>query len=164
MKLNDLDAIIFDFDGVLTDDRVYVDQDGREMVCCNRRDGLGFDVLRRTSLKLFILSTERNLVVSRRGEKLQVPVYQGSGNKVESLSKMSQTHGFELNRALFVGNDLNDYDAMRACGFSVCPADSHPQICDIAGVVLKANGGAGVVRELVEDVLKLDMVSLFKKL
>ena len=68
LALNELEAIVFDFDGVLTDNRVFINQDGQEMVCCHRADGLAFDFLRRTNLNLFILSTETNVVVKRRGE------------------------------------------------------------------------------------------------
>ncbi len=155
MTLEQLDAIVLDFDGVLTDDRVYVDQDGREMVCCNRRDGLGFDVLRQTRLQLFILSTERNPVVSARGAKLQIPVFQGSQDKAASLLDLAETNGFRLDRTLYVGNDLNDYDAICMCGFSACPSDGHPRIKECVSVELKSRGGDGVVRELVEDVLCL---------
>ena len=156
IDIDQLEAIVFDFDGVLTDDRVFVDQDGREMVCCTRSDGIAFDILRKTKVKLFILSTEKNTVVVRRGEKLRVPVVCGATNKIEGLKSLAAEQGFTLDRTLYVGNDVNDFYAMRACGFSACPADSHAQIRDIAGFVLEKNGGTGVVREIVEKLLGLD--------
>ena len=155
-----ISAIIFDFDGVLTDNRVYVDQDGRETVCCNRSDGLAFDALRNSGVSLFILSTETNPVVSARGRKIRVQVHQGSGDKLSSLVQLASEQDIQLKSILYVGNDLNDYHAMRRCGFRVCPNDSHPRIKAIADVVLESSGGQGVVREIVEDVLGLDMLAL----
>jgi 3-deoxy-D-manno-octulosonate 8-phosphate phosphatase (KDO 8-P phosphatase) len=154
-----LEAIVFDFDGVLTDNRVFVDEDGREMVCCHRGDGLAFDVLKKTHLQLFIMSTETNLVVTCRGEKLGIPVYQSTKDKKSSLESLAPEKKFNLGKTLFVGNDLNDYQVMQLCGFSACPSDSHPKIIETASIVLKKKGGKGVVRELVEDVFKIDILS-----
>lgn len=86
---NSLDCILVDFDGVLTADRVWVDQDGREIVCCSRRDTLGFDILRQSGLKLFILSTETNAVVSQRAAKLKVPAIQGYADKARALTGLA---------------------------------------------------------------------------
>jgi len=155
-----LEALIFDFDGVLTDDRVWVDQSGREMVCCNRRDGLAFDVLRKHEIKMYILSTETNPVVLKRGEKIKIPVHQGSGDKLASLEELGESQAFSLKNTFYTGNDLNDYFAMKACGFSACPADSHPKILQIAMFPLKTKGGHGVVRELVESVFQLNMMNI----
>jgi len=91
-----LDCIIFDFDGVLTDDRVWVDQDGREMACCSRRDGLGFDILRQSGLKLFILSTETNPVVSQRAAKLKMPAMQGCADKARALTRLAAEEGIDF--------------------------------------------------------------------
>jgi YrbI family 3-deoxy-D-manno-octulosonate 8-phosphate phosphatase len=161
IDLQSLDAIVFDFDGVLTDDRVYVDRDGKEMVCCTRTDGIAFDVLRAAPLKLFILTTEKNPVVARRAAKLKVPVFQGAGDKLAALKRLARGRNFSIRRTLFVGNDVNDYFAMKACGFSVCPADAHPAIRRIANLILKKTGGQGVVREIVEQVLGLDALQLW---
>jgi 3-deoxy-D-manno-octulosonate 8-phosphate phosphatase (KDO 8-P phosphatase) len=152
-----LDALIFDFDGVLTNNRVYLDQDGREIVACHRGDGLAFDVFRKIGLDTYILSTEKNPVVSARGKKLKIPVLQGIGNKVDALNKLSCDKNIELSRILYIGNDLNDLSAMRLCGFSACPKDSHSQIVETAKVVLRSNGGEGVAREIAEKILKIDI-------
>jgi 3-deoxy-D-manno-octulosonate 8-phosphate phosphatase (KDO 8-P phosphatase) len=157
ISAGDLDAIVFDFDGVLTDNFVYVDQNGRESVRCCRADGLAFDALRRTPLKLFILSTERNPVVLARGRKLKVRVFQGQADKSVSLQGLARRQRFSLARTLFVGNDVNDLGAMRLCGRSACPADSHPAVRRAATFVLATAGGYGVARELVETVMGLDV-------
>ena len=155
-----LEAIVFDFDGVLTDNRVFVDEDRREMVCCHRGDGLAFDVLKQTHLQLFILSTETNLVVTRRGEKLRIPVFQSTKDKKSSLERLASEKNFSLGKTLFVGNDLNDYQVMQICGFSACPSDSHPKILEIATFPLNKKGGNGVVREIVEQTLQIDISSI----
>lgn len=151
----EVDAIVFDFDGVLTDNGVYVDADGRETVRCNRADGLGFDILRAEPVRVFILSTERNEVVARRAEKLGVPAIHAVADKVVGLAEIAAREGFTLERTLYVGNDLNDLAALRRCGASACPADSHPSVLAVSTWPLRTAGGAGVVREIVEEILSL---------
>jgi N-acylneuraminate cytidylyltransferase/3-deoxy-D-manno-octulosonate 8-phosphate phosphatase (KDO 8-P phosphatase) len=160
MNIDNIDAFVFDFDGVLTNNLVYLDENGNEIVSCNRADGLAFDVLRKLQKPSYILSTEKNPVVTARANKLKIPVLQGINNKVEALKEIANKEGFNLQNILYVGNDLNDYQVMKLCGFSVCPADSHPKIKEISDVVLKTNVGNGVVRELLEDVLGLDFVKI----
>ena len=75
----------------------------------------------------------------------------------------STENRYKLNRVLYVGNDLNDYEAMKLCGYSVCPSDSHNKIKKIADIVLKTQGGKGVVRELLEDVLEIDFIKILYK-
>jgi 3-deoxy-D-manno-octulosonate 8-phosphate phosphatase (KDO 8-P phosphatase) len=158
--LDDIDAFIFDFDGVLTNNLVHLDESGKEWVTCSRADGLAFDVLQKLKKPTFILSTERNPVVSARAKKLKVPVIQGITNKVDTLVSLSETKGFDLNRVLYVGNDLNDFPVMQMCGYAICPADAHPQIKELATVVLGCSGGTGVVRELLEDILALNFIKI----
>lgn len=160
IELEKLDALVFDFDGVLTDNRVLLDQNGKEFVYCSRGDGLGFDVLRKLKKPVFILSTEENSVVTARGDKLRVPVIQGVNNKVDALQELATKENVSLDKVLYIGNDLNDYYAMSLCGYSACPADSHASIKQLANITLKTKGGAGVVRELLEDVLKIDFLAI----
>ena len=160
LSLEDIDLFVFDFDGVLTDNLVYVDQNGIEAVSCSRADGLAFDVLRKLKKPVYILSTEKNTVVSTRAKKLGVPVLQSITNKEEALRDLVSRQGYQLANILYVGNDLNDYKIMKICGFTACPADSHEKIKQISTIVLKSNGGLGVVRELLEDVLNLDFIEI----
>jgi 3-deoxy-D-manno-octulosonate 8-phosphate phosphatase (KDO 8-P phosphatase) len=159
-RVEDFDAIVFDFDGVLTDNFVYVGSDGREMVRCTRADGLAFDVLKQLPVKLFILSTERSPVVGARGQKLGIPVLSGQADKRAGLISLAERERFDLARTLFIGNDVNDLPAMRLCGLSACPSDSHPAVLAAATFSLATAGGYGVVRELVEQTLGLDVMSL----
>ena len=109
---------------------------------------------------MYILSTESNSVVMKRGKKIKIKVLHGSKNKLTSLTQLAISQKFSLKYTLYVGNDLNDYYAMKACGFTACPADSHPKIKEISMYPMKTKGGQGVVRELVESVFKLDMINL----
>ena len=156
--LNNIDAFIFDFDGVLTNNLVYLDQNGKESVSCSRADGLAFDVLRKLDKPAFILSTENNPVVTMRAKKLNIPAIQGVANKVEAIKKLATDNNYSLKNILYVGNDLNDYLVMQLCGYTACPADSHPKIKEISGNILTSKGGNGVVRELLEGVLSLDFI------
>ena len=158
--LDKISVFIFDFDGVLTNNIVFVDQNGIESVACSRADGLAFDVLRRLKKQAYILSTEKNQVVEVRANKLKIPVIQGINNKVNALKELKEEEGIDFNSALYVGNDLNDYGAMQLCGISVCPGDSHPKIKEISDIVLTTNGGNGVVRELLEDIIGLDFIKI----
>ena len=135
--LNNINAFIFDFDGVLTNNLVHLDQNGKESVSCSRADGLAFDVLRKLDKPAFILSTENNPVVTMRAKKLKVSVVQGVADKVEAIKKLVNKNNYNLKNILYVGNDLNDYLVMQLCGYSACPADSHPKIKSISNIILK---------------------------
>ena len=158
LSIENLDALVFDFDGVLTDNKVHLCEDGKEWVSCSRGDGLAFDVLRKINKPAYILSTEKNPVVKARAEKLKIPALQDISDKVVALDSLVKDKGYKLERILYVGNDINDYNVMRRCGYSICPADSHPKIKKISMVTLNARGGEGVVRELLEGVLQLDFI------
>ena len=159
-NIDDIDALCFDFDGVLTNNLVHLDQDGKEWVSCSRADGLAFDVLRKLKKPSFILSTEKNPVVSARAKKLKIEALQGIANKVDALITLANKHDFDLKKILYVGNDLNDFQVMQLCGYTICPADSHEKIKQLSSVTLKTNGGNGVVRELLEHVLGLNFIEI----
>ena len=142
--------IVFDFDGVMTDNRVYVFEDGREAVVCNRSDGLGVNMLKALGFEMLILSTETNPVVARRADKLKLPYLHGIGDKGSALRQIAAGRGITTSDVAMVGNDINDISAMELAGFRIAPADAYPGILDIADYVTKAKGGEGVVRELAE--------------
>lgn len=160
MTLKELDALVFDFDGVLTDNRVLIDQNGKEYVYCSRSDGLAFDVLNKMVKPVYILSTEENSVVTARGKKLKISVIQGVKDKASALKTLVKKEKFSLAKILYVGNDLNDYHAMSLCGYTACPDDSHDKIKQLSKITLKTKGGKGVVRELLEDVIKVDFLDV----
>ena len=158
-----LDAVLLDFDGVLTDNRVYVSEDGRESVACSRSDGLAMEALRSAGIPVRIISSEKNPVVRVRGEKLGIPVLQAVGDKKTACAELARAEGWSLERILFVGNDLNDHAVMSACGYSACPSDSHPGILALATYPLKTRGGYGVLQELAEDVLGVDLLGYLQE-
>jgi YrbI family 3-deoxy-D-manno-octulosonate 8-phosphate phosphatase len=160
MTLDDINAFVFDFDGVLTNNLVQMDENGKESVSCSRADGLAFDVLRKLNKPAYILSTEKNLVVKARAKKLNIPAIQGVADKVEAIKKLAADNSYSLKNILYVGNDLNDYLVMQLCGYSVCPADSHTKIKSVSSIILSTNGGDGIVRELLEEVLNLDFIKI----
>ncbi|GAA3446148.1 N-acetylneuraminate synthase family protein [Planomonospora venezuelensis] len=149
----DVDAVITDFDGVHTDDRAYVDQDGREMVAVSRSDGMGVSLLRRSGVKIMIMSTEHNPVVAARARKLGVPVLQGLTDKRTVLRDWLAIENLDPARVAYVGNDVNDLGPMNDVGWPVAVPDAHPRVRAAARVVLSRPGGAGAVRELCDRVL-----------
>jgi len=160
MTLDDINAFVFDFDGVLTNNLVKIDENGKESVSCSRADGLAFDVLRKLNKPAYILSTEKNLVVKARAKKLNIPAIQGVADKVEAIKKLATDNNYSLKNILYVGNDLNDYLVMQLCGYSACPADSHSKIKNVSSIILGTNGGDGIVRELLEEVFNLDFIKI----
>ncbi|MFF4986839.1 N-acetylneuraminate synthase family protein [Streptosporangium saharense] len=149
----DVDAVITDFDGVHTDDRAYVDQDGHESVVVSRSDGMGISLLRAAGVKLMIMSTEQNPVVTARARKLGVPVLQGLTDKQTVLRDWLAIEGIDPSRVAYVGNDVNDLGPMGDVGWPVTVPDAHPRVRAAARTVLTRPGGAGAVRELCERVL-----------
>ena len=160
ISLDNIDVFVFDFDGVLTNNLVQIDENGKESVSCRRADGLAFDVLSKLNKSVYILSTEKNPVVLARAKKLKVKVLQGIKNKADTLSILSESKEYDLSRILYVGNDLNDFHAMKICGYSACPIDSHIKIKELSNIVLHTRGGEGVVRELLEEIFDLDFIKI----
>lgn len=142
--------IVYDFDGVMTDNKVYVDEDGKESVCVHRGDGYAVRMIKdMLKIQQIILSTEESSVVRHRAKKLKIPVLYNAGDKKEQiLSKYCGDNLIDLRKVLYVGNDLNDYDVMLQCGFRACPYDAEPEIINISNLVFKSSGGNGVIREL----------------
>lgn len=148
-----IDALVFDFDGVFTDDRVFVDQDGGESVACSRSDGMGIELLRNAGVPMLVLSKEQNSVVARRCEKLKLEHFHGEDLKLPKLQSWLLDHGFDPAHVVYVGNDINDLEPMAAVGCSVAPADAHPRVLAAASIVLNAKGGRGAIRELADRIL-----------
>lgn len=147
-----VELLVFDFDGVFTDNLVRVDQHGHEAVFCSRADSLGIDMLRAAHVPMLILSTETNPVVTARASKLRIPVEQGCGNKAAFLAAYMQQQGIESQNVIYMGNDVNDLAAMRLVGCVAAPGDAHPAVLQIAHVVTAGFGGKGAVRELCEGI------------
>jgi YrbI family 3-deoxy-D-manno-octulosonate 8-phosphate phosphatase len=149
----DIDAIVTDFDGVHTDDRLYLSQDGTETVQVSREDGMGVAMLLRAGVRMLILSTEVNPVVAARAAKLQVPVIHGESDKTQALKQWLGDEGLDPNRVAYVGNDVNDIGCLRLVGWPIAVAGAHPDVEALARLKLTKQGGSGAVRELCELVV-----------
>ena len=148
--MNAIKLIIYDFDGVMTNNKVYVDQNGNEIVQVNRSDGLGVSEIKKLGCEQMIVSTEENPVVSVRAKKLGLPCFQGIENKSLEIASYCKKKNITLNSVAYVGNDINDLEAMKIVGTTFCPADAHEMIKNISDHVLCTKGGDGVVREILE--------------
>jgi YrbI family 3-deoxy-D-manno-octulosonate 8-phosphate phosphatase len=141
--------IITDFDGCLTDDRVWLNQEGEEFVAANRKDGLAIERLRKIGIQVLITSTETNKVVLARGNKMGVEVIQGLSDKVAAIDKYLIQKELKWNDVWYIGNDVNDLGPIKKACISICPADAVKKVKKSVHVVLKTNGGYGVLSEIV---------------
>ncbi len=147
--------IVFDFDGVLTDNRVWTNEEGNEWVASNRSDGHGLTILRsRLGIEMLIMSRERNPVVMARGKKLQVPVMQAVDDKAIAVREILAEKRLDPSEVIYIGNDVNDLPCLPLVGCFVAPADAHPDVLRQADLVLKNRGGHGAVRELCDIILQ----------
>ena len=146
--------VVFDFDGVFTDNRVWVTQDGLEAVACHRGDGMGLALLRARGIEAAVLSSESNPVVMARCQKLGLHCQQGLEDKGTALRLLAKETGVDLKNTIYLGNDVNDLECMRLAGFGVAVADSHPENLAQADLVLGERGGYGAVRELCDLILR----------
>ena len=145
---DDIDAVVLDFDGTQTDDRVLVDADGRETVAVHRGDGLGIAALRKAGIPLLILSTEQNPVVAARAHKLRVPVLHGIDRKDLALKQWCDEQSLAPERVMYVGNDVNDLPCFALAGWPVAVASAHDSVRAAARAVTTTPGGFGAIREI----------------
>lgn len=150
-------ALVLDFDGVLTDNNVYIDQLGRESVRCNKWDSVGIELLRRARVPMVVVTHERNAVVAQRCRKLRIGcIVANSFNTPKSaLVRSWMVNKGLTDRVVFVGNDINDLDCMTMDGvFGVAVEDAHEDVKHMASCITIAKGGCGAVREVCEGILK----------
>ena len=149
----DVRLVVFDFDGVITDNRVWVDAAGTEMVASNRSDSHGISLLRAAGMPMLVISREVNPVVTARCEKIKIPVMQGILDKASALRQAAQERGVDLSNVIYVGNDIIDLPCFELAGWAVAVADSHPEVLRAADFILSQRGGHGAVREFCDLVL-----------
>jgi YrbI family 3-deoxy-D-manno-octulosonate 8-phosphate phosphatase len=163
VDLTNIHTIVFDFDGVFTDNYVYSDSTGNEIIRCSKEDSYGLDLLknyiaeRNPSLEIFVLSTETNQVVDMRCKKMGIKLVKSIKNKSEFMENwlIQYRADYELpfQGVVFFGNDMNDFEVMKKCGLSFSPSDANPRVKQISTFVLSRAGGEGFVREGVELLL-----------
>jgi 3-deoxy-D-manno-octulosonate 8-phosphate phosphatase (KDO 8-P phosphatase) len=156
MNLDSIQTIVFDFDGIFTDNFVYVDSEGVESVRCSREDSLGLDLLKREIIKrslptkMLILSTETNKLVSLRAKKLIIDSFTGILDKATFLTENFETVNGQIPGLVYLGIDINDLEAMKLAEFSVAPISSHKQIREMASTIISKNGDDGFIRSFCE--------------
>lgn len=148
MDFKNIKLLVLDFDGVLTNNYVWITEDGLESVRCNRSDGIGLSRLRSLGIQTYIVSTEKNKVVSTRANKLKTPVLQGVEDKKDAILKLSNELDIPLKNIAFLGNDINDIPAFEVVGLPIGVADSFEEIYSKIVYKTKKNGGEGAVREI----------------
>ncbi|MCL4825618.1 MAG: HAD hydrolase family protein, partial [Anaerolineales bacterium] len=148
--------IVSDFDGVVTDNRVWTDENGKETVAASRSDSMHIRTLRERGVEVMILSSEPNPVVQARAAKMGVDAVHGIDirGKGEALTKLLAERNVEPANVVYIGNDLNDLPCFEIAGWAVAVADAYPEVLQAADHVLSKPGGHGAVREVCELVLK----------
>jgi len=136
-----------DFDGVMTDNMVYVFEDGREAVRCSRLEGYGLRRLIAAGAEPIIISTEVNAVVTARANKLKIGCIQDVADKVEAMTKLLAERGLDWSEAAFLGNDINDLEVLRSVGLPAIVSDAHECVHGQGFFETRRKGGDGAVRE-----------------
>lgn len=149
-----IDAVIFDFDGVFTDNGVILNQDGVESVRCDRMDGLGINLLEKAGVPMLVLSKEKNPVVLARCKKLRLECLHGIDEKGPALRKWLGDRGYVIENTVYVGNDVNDEPCLKIVGCPIVVADAHESVKPLAKIILDQPGGRGAVRAVCDMILK----------
>jgi 3-deoxy-D-manno-octulosonate 8-phosphate phosphatase (KDO 8-P phosphatase) len=147
-RIRSIRLVAFDFDGVFTDNKVYVFQDGTEAVRCHRGDGIGLEKLKYLGVDCVVVSTEVNPIVGARGRKLGVPCVQGCQDKRVALEAIVRERRLSLEQVAFLGNDVNDRSCLEIVGLPMVVQDAHSDVISLATYQTKAKGGEGAVREV----------------
>ncbi|MEW6566799.1 MAG: acylneuraminate cytidylyltransferase [Chloroflexota bacterium] len=150
----EVELVVLDFDGVLTDDRVWVDEKGHEAVAAHRGDGWGIARLKEKGIRVVVLSTEDNPVVAARCRKLGIQAIQGARDKAQALRQLLEASGARPEHVVYLGNDVNDVACFPLVGCALVVADAHPEAAARADRVLSRRGGQGAVRELCDLLLR----------
>jgi 3-deoxy-D-manno-octulosonate 8-phosphate phosphatase (KDO 8-P phosphatase) len=152
--IQELKLLIFDFDGVFTDNIVYTSESGKETVACWRSDGLGLSKIKKIGIPIWVISTETNPVVSQRCAKLDINCIQGCDDKFSAILELNAKYQCDLRHTAFIGNDVNDLECLERVGLPIIVADSHKDICHLGLYKTESLGGRGAVREVCDLILK----------
>jgi 3-deoxy-D-manno-octulosonate 8-phosphate phosphatase (KDO 8-P phosphatase) len=154
VRVNRVRLVAMDVDGVLTDAGMYYSETGDELKKFNTRDGMGIKLLQIAGIITAFVTKEKTAIVERRGRKLAVPeVHQGIDDKLAVILRLAKKYRLSLDQVAYVGDDVNDLDALRAVGLSVAPADALPAVLQAVHYVCSHRGGEGAVREVADLIL-----------
>lgn len=150
-----MDYLVIDVDGTMTDGGVYYDEHGNEIKKFNTRDAAGFFTARWAGIKIMVLTGRQCAATTRRMTEMKVEyLFQEVKDKCSFLQQFMAENGVEKESIGYIGDDLNDFPAMQLAGYVACPADSCPEILEIADYVSTKNGGDGAVRDIIEHFLR----------
>lgn len=150
-----------DCDGCLTDGGMYYSENGDELKKFNARDGMGFSILRENGIITGIITSENVDLNKRRAAKLKLDILEsGCTNKLNTIVKICEKYKIELQEVCYVGDDLNDIESIRSVGYGCCPADAITEVKAVADYVAKAKGGEGVIREIINQILKSKKIEI----
>jgi N-acylneuraminate cytidylyltransferase len=150
---DEIKALVLDFDGVFTDNKVSLNEDGKEFVKCDRRDGHGISLLKNENISINCISREANEVVQHRCNKLGIDLFQNINDKLSKLKKWAKNNNIDKSQLVFVGNDINDLECVEWAGCGVAVNDSHEKLKTHSNIVLNRRGGDGAIREMTDLIL-----------
>ena len=154
-KIRNIKLFAMDFDGVFTDNRVFIDENGKETVLCDRSDSLGIKMLkeRRPDIKIIVISKEKNKVVKARCDKLKIECKTGIDDKLTIFKKIIDAENVKPDEVAYIGNDINDIECIQCAGVGVAVSDSDPKVLAVADYITRKKGGRGAIREFIDIVL-----------
>lgn len=147
-----IEAVFFDFDGVFTDNTVSISETGSESVTCWRSDGVGLERLKSVGVEVAVISAEGNPVVQKRMEKLRTRCMHGVLNKAAAVNLLCEELKLDILQVCFVGNDINDLDALTIVGFPIAVADAYSEAWSVCKYTTSIPGGRGAVREICDTI------------
>jgi len=155
-KIKGIKLVAMDVDGVLTDGGMYYSESGDEIKKFHSQDGMGIKLLQGSGIITAFVTSEQTNLVQRRGDRLKVPdIHQGTFEKRKVLDELCAKYNLTMQQVAFIGDDVNDLDALQHAGFSVAPADAVLVVKEVVDYICERNGGAGAVREMSDLILHL---------
>lgn len=152
--MTDIKLVALDFDGVITNNKVITDEDGKESVICDRSDGIGIEMLKKAGVRVIVISSEMNGVVEKRCTKLGIESHTGIKDKLLELKLVMSSARLSREEVVYVGNDINDLSCLMHAGYPICVKGSPPEVKELSRYETKREGGNGAVREVCELIVE----------
>ena len=150
MNQQKISLLITDFDGVMTDGSVYINDSGEETVRCSRIDSVGIHILKNAGIETIVVSSEKSKVVKERCKKLEIESHVGVFDKLSYVSKILLERNIKFSNTCFIGDEINDIALLEKAGLSICPRNALPNVKKLCDLVLDVSGGEGVIRAVAQ--------------